>query len=693
MILRLARAQLRSEWKSSLLGVGVLTFALALATFSMLVAATAITHQNDYFPTHDNDPEFTSLIDTVLGDPISDPDVRENLNPVLSLDQLDQLVKEASKLTPVEAVSFTMGIVSGTDDRHGIIVTIPLTDQTTDRYLAKGNPPGSGQVALNRDLAEHFNLDIGDTLTLESIDDRVPRASITLEISGILYSYNVSPYYSFGPDSIASGEDLETLQRSLPSSQIHDPDAGTTSLVFPTQILWSGNNPILDPYGQGDIFLPSSEFSLGDAFGMLHGPAGWTFLISCIAVVCLVIAALSMARAQAETRTQWSSTSKVLGASDRTIAMASLVETAIVSIGGVGIGLGSGLGLANLHLLWLRSSNPEGLLPASINAPADVFAIGAAVGLGLAVVLAIIPAFWASRVAPAAALKPVTPVSEATLSRSVNPWWPAALVSVAILIAGVTIMIGGSSAWVEGASMVSTIILTVAGIALVIQTARGLVSLTGRVLARSRRAWVLAAGDGILTHRRAFTFAALGTLVTGGISSWWITANAELATDWDESYRGWGEIPLMGLQDWWGSFVSTPGAPTFAAVAFGVVALVAVVVAATYHTPTTKDDTIRGTLGLSRRDERLAVGTRQASVMTAGALAGALGGCAVAIVYHLFLAVLSPSHLVYSLEWNLTLIGHGLVGAATVAGIGAAFALLGGALVSVVSSPQVPQKG
>jgi hypothetical protein len=241
--------------------------------------------------------------------------------------------------------------------------------------------------------------------------------------------------------------------------------------------------------------------------------------------------------------------------------------------------------------------------------------------------------------------------------------------------------------------MISAIILTVTGVALVIQTARGLVSLTGQVLARSRRAWVLAAGDGILTHRRAFTFAALGTFATGGIASWWIATDASTAFEWNESYRGWGELPLTGLGDWWRFYVANHGTPSFVAVAFGVVALVAIVVAATYNSPTAKDDSIRGALGLSRRGERLAVGTRLASVMSAGAVVGALAGFVIAIGYRLFLAVLSSSHLVYSLEWNLTLVGHGLVGAAMVAGIGIAFALLGGSLASLISNSRAPQKG
>jgi len=690
VILRLVRTQLRSEWRSSVLGVGVLAFALALATFSMVVAATAIFHQDNYAGAYETDPDQYFFVDTIQGDPISESCPACWVNQVMSVDEIEQLVDEASQLSPVEAESFTVGMLLGDDPTydHVIYFDIPLTPQASDRFLYQGEAPHSGQVALSWDFTDRLNLEVGDFVTFESITSITPTTPVRLEISGILYSGDVDPYPAgWVRQGLLSWDDIESLQRSLPSGPHRDPDTGATSNFITTFISWSGDNPILEPYLQENTGFYYEDFSWSRAFSTLYGPTGWALLVAVLTVACLIVAALSMGRAQAQARTRWSATARVLGASSRAIAAASLVETVVVSVLGVGIGLGAGVGLANLHLALLRATHPHGLLPLSVSVPGEVLVAGAAVGLVLAIVLAAIPAFWASRVTPAAALKPSTPVSEATLSRSVSQWWPVGLTAVGAILAGIAAAIGGPSTGVELVSLISTIILIVAGPALVIQAVRELVSLTGGALTRSKRASVLTAGDGILSGRRAFTFAALGTFVTGGGTSMWITANASIATDPDQPYRGWGEIPLRGLGDWWRHFVADPGTLAFTAVAFGVVALVAIVVAASFNALTSKDDSIREALGLSRRAERIAVGGRQAAVMSIGTIAGSLTGCVGFLLYRLARAVVSPDYLVYSLEWNLTLIGHALVGTAAVAGIGIAFALLAGSLTSVIVGP------
>lgn len=684
MILRLVRTQLRSEWKSTLLGVGTLALALTLATFSMLVTATRIAHWADHPLSFESLEEHAGYISSTLDEPTREAPLNGPISG-LSPEEISQLVVEASAYGPVEATAETEATIQGTD---GIItILIPMAGSMSSDYLAVGDEPGSGEIALNQGIAARFSLEIGDSLTLESIHREVPSSPVSLTISGLILDGNASPYDAWTPQAIASWEDFEAIQRSLPFFPIVDSTTGDVTLLVSVNVSWSGDNPILLPYYDFDSYHSTGQFSWIEASNSLSNTTGWTLLSSGIILTCLIAASLSMGRAQAETRTRWSATARVLGASSRTIAAASLVETTIVSVLGVFIGLGAGIGLANLHLLYLKATHPNSILPPSISVPAEILILGAVVGLGLAIVLAAIPAFWASRVAPVAALKPVTPVSEATLSRPVRWWWPLAIAAMGVVIAGIVIRIGLDSTGVETVSRFGAGVVIVAGAALLIQIARGLVTVTGKVLSRSRRAWMLAGGDGILTHRRAFTFASLGTLVTGGVASWWIASSASTAFEWNETYRGWGELPLLGLGDWWRLFVADAGTPVFTAVAFAVVAFVAVVVAASFRQLESKDDSVRGALGLSRRSERLAVGTRQASVMSVGAITGALGGCALAILYRLFLAVLSPNHLVYSLQWNFTLIGHALVGAAAIAAIGLVFALFGGLMTALVAGP------
>jgi hypothetical protein len=97
MILRLVRTQLRSEWKQTILGVGTLSLALALATASMIVAATSIVHRtegsDDFFDRHEH---FGGVV-TKMGDPFP-AFTGEYLDPSRQFDsheEIEQLVAEA----------------------------------------------------------------------------------------------------------------------------------------------------------------------------------------------------------------------------------------------------------------------------------------------------------------------------------------------------------------------------------------------------------------------------------------------------------------------------------------------------------------------------------------------------------------------------------------------------------------------
>ncbi len=688
MILRLVRTQLRSEWKQTALGVG--TLSLALATFSLLVAATKLANW-DRWESHTGPCQASGVnygyVVAVHDDPASHP-ILGQVEPVLSLEDAEKLVRDAAVISPVEATAHVA-------THQTVDVNVPLAGSLAERYLATGDEPGPGEIALSPHLASDLGLDLGDTITLESFSFHGDSTtSVSLTVSGILLNGSVDSYQVWVPDAIASTDDFRILSESFPHEYFADPETDVAALATFIDFTWEGHNPALAPYQVICDYNLDTSFTWGSVVDMLSsdslkGPASWALAVSAIAMVCLILAALFMGRAQAEARTRWNATAMTLGASGRTIAAASLVETAMISVLGIAAGLGAGIGLANLHLVLLRATHPASVLPPSISVPALVLVVGAGVGLGLAAILAVVPAFWVSRVPPAAALKPVTPVSEATLSRPVHWWWPAALTAVGVGVAGVAVVMGTGSAGVQATSMASAAILIAAVPALVIQSARGLVSLAGRALARSRRPWVLAAGDGILAHRRAFTFASLSALLTGGIASWGITVNAA-----NEPFPRSSPLspwnPLETLYDWWKNQFSSVDESVLlviCSIAFAVVAIVSATVLASFRESMAKDDSVRGALGLSRRGERLSVGTRQTSVLAIGSVAGALGGCVIAILHRLLLAVLSSSHLVNSLEWNLGLMGDAFIRAAIVVAIGVALAVMGGLLASLVAGP------
>ena len=696
MILRLVREQLRSQWRYTAWSAGLLAFALALATYAMVTGATAIAQDGSesVFGPREHHAVFESVVRP--GPEVAALDSWDVT--LLDFDKVQSLIAEASADVPVQAFVESFATARGSSEVSGTFVRVAAvaTPIRWDRYLASGQAPGHGEVAIGDPLARGLGIGVGDTITFDPEWGMSPPGGITLVVSGVFKSGDVGPYWTQTPgDAVLSWSDAEALSIALPCggcfSGISIP--GMTALAD-TQVYWDGESGTLAPYETGDSapWQPQG-FSLDRAWETRDQAGYWSLIAALLAVLGMMIAAFGMGRAQAEARTKWTATARVLGATRRTIAFSSVIETSVVSLVGIALGLAAGIAAVAAHIALLRAGHPDALLPSGPNVPPLLILAEAGVGLAIAAVVALVPAFWAARVAPAAALKPVTPIGEAAVSRNVSVWWPVGIFAGAGLASSVLLWVHErghhSDADAVGAALwISATVAAVAGAALVVELARSLVTWVGSALSRSRRPWLVAAGDGLVSHRRVFTFASLSALVLTAIFAWAATGAATRA---DPHWVYWtGEPPLPSFGTWWRDiFQASSHAATFGAV-FAVAAIVAVAVTLASRSAFAADAATRTALGLGGAGERLAAAARQFAVMGAASIVGGLLGWAARLLARLAGAALALGDGVLSLDWNLTVAGHGLAATGLLVAVALAISLAGSLVVGLLARAGTP---
>jgi hypothetical protein len=689
MILRLVREQLRTQWRYTAWSAGLLAFALALATYAMVTGATALRHNDISGPF--SQKEHAAVFSSIVG-PGEIPEWAVVEHPV-PFDEVQALIARASKETPVQAIVYGIGSVDG--DRHWLTVIAATPPIDWDRQLASGKSPEHGEIVISQQIASRYGLAVGDSFEVSTVDDRGPWRYSTFVVSGIAKTGNVAPYWNGEPNvAYVPWSDAEEVALGLPQWRETD-ERGTETVIIVTVVSWDGDSGTLAPYDSPGEALQPDSFTWGGALGRTDG-SGPRFLAAAgLAVLGMIVAAFGMGRAQAEARTTWAATARVLGASRRTIALSSIIETAIVSLAGIALGLAAGIAAVALNLAVLRATHPEALLPAGPSVPLAVLVAGVAIGLVIAAVVATVPAFWTSRVAPVAALKPVTPVGEATVSRNVSAWWLAALLGGGAVAWSVlfwfderrehpSLGVPAALAWTAQA------VVVISAAALVLEGARVLVVAVGRILSRSRRPWLAAAGDGLSARRRIFTFASLAMLVATAAFAWIATVIATQAIDTAAEYRGSGEPPLPAFGEWWSN--DLPGALIAGMLVWvvGVITLVAVVVTVSSRATFARDAATRSALGLSAKGERLASGARQWAVMAAASVVGAVLGWAAALAIRLVSAALSPNELVYSWHWNVTVALWALAAAGAIVVIALGVTLAGSLVVGLLARPRTP---
>lgn len=694
MILRLVREQLRSMWKYTAWSAGLLAFAVALGTYAMVTGATALgfPFNSSSFSQKANAAAFESAFSTD-GVPVEDPKII-GLHNIFSFDEVEAMIAQASSETSVDASVSVVGWVDGNNDGIEIVAITPSI--AWDGRLASGRPPGHGEIAIYEQAASEFGVGVGDTITLNADDTQGARPSMTFVISGILRSGDAAPYWHVNPwVAYASWSDAREIVFGLAAYLQIDQATGEPARVVQTIVAWDGDSATLAPYADKTPWrAPDRNFNFLGAVGNT-GFAGFLSLAAaCVAVLGMMIAAFGMGRAQAETRTKWAATARVLGATRATVAVSSVLETAIVSLAGIALGLGAGVAAVAARLAWLRATYPEAVLPSGPSVPAALVLAGVAMGLVIAAAVAAVPAFWASRVAPVAALKPVTPIGEATVSRNVSLRWPVGIFGGGVLARSALFWISERGDYsptdtIAVVGWITMVVVVVSAGALVVEGSRTLVRRVGTVLSRSRRPWLIAAGDGLSAHRRIFTFASLAMFAAAAAFTSAATANAE-AYDFTAHYVGRGDPALPSFSRWWEAELPGPFLAGALAWVAGIITVVAVVVTVNSRATFAADAATRSALGLSANGERVASAVRQWAVMGTASVAGAVLGWLTPIVLHLARAVLSPSRAVYSWHWNVTVALWGLAATGVVIAIALAVSLVGSLVVGMTARPGTP---
>jgi len=693
VILRLAREQLRSMWRYTAWSAALLAFALALATYAMVTGATVAAQQDasyEFAP-----KEHSAFFDTIVGPGSAVIDHGTLDVPRLPFDEVRSLVAKASAEVPTTAGVTTAATTGSSKDWLFVAaVSSPIRWQ---RYLASGSAPGHGEVALSYSVAQTLGIGVGDRITLDTADSRGPKQHMTFVVSGTLKSGTVAPYWTNLPaDIYAPWSDAEEIALGLPSWRETDASTGAVTTVISTVVSWNGDSGTLAPYDTGEYWGNQAEgFSLGRAWQDTDQPGYWSIAAAALAVVGMVIAAFGMGRAQAEARTKWAATVRVLGATRRTIAASSMIETTIVSLAGIALGLAAGVAAVAANLAFLRARHPEALLPTGPSVPPVLILLGVGIGLAISAVVALVPAFWTSRVSPVAALKPVTPIGEAAVSREVGVAWPLGIFGAGALAWTALFWVYERGIYkdtdaITVALWIAFVVVAVSAAALLLEGSRALVGRVGALLARGRRPWLIAAGDGLVAHRRTFTFASLSALALTGAMAWAATDSAIRAIDPNVDFGGSGEPPLPSFASWWQDDFQASGRAAGLGIIIGVATVVAVAVTLASRSAFAADAATRSALGLTGAGERAAAATRQWAVMGSAAIGGGLLGWAVRVVVRLGGAALSPRELAYSAHWNLTVAAYGLAGSALMIGVALGVTLAGSLAIGLLTRAGTP---
>lgn len=701
MILRLAREQFRARKRASLWTGALLAFSLALSTYVLVMAATVLQFRADgsgYNPWGNPLENFASD-EASFGFPwVVVPETDEGperitmpyLGEIPDPPTLSELETKLATTAGATHASFVTIAEPAGGARPLAIFSIRGFDW--EAALAEGHAPGADEIVLRADVARQFGLGLGDALRLSVTRDGVVYSTVRTVV-GYTLPADVAPFWLDLPGAYADWEDLPTLSRDLPWA-FADAD-GERVVVIQPHIVWAGDAPELEPYLDEEVFgISRDHFDFSNVL-WAYGPSGWALLVAGLTLFALVTAALGLGRTQAEARTKWAATARSLGATRASVAGASLVETATFGVVAVTAGIGGGIAVAATHVSVLGVTHPASLLPRGVSVPGQVVVLAVAVGGLLTVILAVIPAFWASRVAPVAALKPVTPVGQAQLSREVSPWWPTAVAGIAAALWCGIYAIGERRGWVDGSALqylswVASLAGFVAGVTMLVQAARFTVLRVGVALARSPRPWVLAAGDALVARRRLYTSAALGPALVAGVFGFWSAADIGSHQWYDPHYRGWGEWPLPGFREWWGAELIRSGAFGVAAVSMTVLVAIAVTVTLVAGPSRSADDATRAALGLSDAHSRSGAALGQWLVMGAGTTWGGVLGCALPILFHVVGAALSPRTLVYSLHWNLSVAAYALSATGVAVLIGWAISLAGALVVGLAARRGTP---
>lgn len=490
-------------------------------------------------------------------------------------------------------------------------------------------PQEQGEVALSADVARALGAGVGSEVTLygqsTGADGFAMDVPHSFTVVGISASRKLPGYDSyFAPGALLSWDEVESgVAFTDEARQVGFEDTDVSRI----DLRWSGGSALLDPYlefeyaeWRGDFQLPQST-------------AIW-FVVALVLVIAMIIMSFSVGRSQAAARTQWIATVRTMGATRSYVAAATVLETVVTAMVAAAVGMVVGVAAAQAQLAISRASVEAPFGPPTVTTHWLVFPLVGLVALVVSLLIAAVPAFWASRITPVAALKLVNDVTETELSRRVSPhWlWLPLVLGVGLIFLGR----GQAAVGLDAVAVLGTIAAGLATVALTIEANRWAIPRVGRVLSRSTKPSRMTAGDALGVRPKQ---AVAPALLTAAVIATLTAITTRSATDpngmvQSRDYAEFNYSRSAAIEWWWQQLVS-PGAVTAVVLAAVAIQLVAASMFVAHRAATSREGATRRALGVTSRQLARAHWWQQWAPQVTGAGIGLVVGLAVAEFWQL----------------------------------------------------------
>ncbi|WP_062205377.1 FtsX-like permease family protein [Demequina salsinemoris] len=705
MIRQLLRENLRAHRPYLIWTTALLTVAVAMASFATFSATQASAIEDHVAEAYGIDGPwhggayFVKDVDNyVTYDPMTPAEVADIV--AQANDEGAEATAMATLDVAIEAIS-TEARDAATDASD---LPANLWDGATltgaadwDAILVEGDAPEPGQVAVSAAWADDQGIRIGDTVwahasTWEMGTDESTEVDLdSLTVSGLIRDSLPDTYWVSTHEFLLNWDTAAEYSASVAAAE---PDS--EPLLYSAEVSAATETPALAALdgGVGGTTYGSITSSLAQIMA----------IAAAVLAAGLIGMAFAVGRSQAQARTSWVATARVLGARRSAIVGATMLE--VLGVGLVAGVVGTAAGAAIVAADWLVriTAHPDAFVPSGVALPSWAWLAMLGLALVVAGIVGGIPAFWAARTAPAAALKPVTPATQAEVSRTV-PVWPLyalwALLSGAFLtvyrIADAT---GSSPTWVWVAAPLLGLAAGVTSIAVCVDLTRRAVAWVGTRLAAATTPWRITAGHAITGRPRQASgpasVLALATTTAIGITTWTALANWAETSSWTED----GSTAHLGP---FAQVLFMPGSFGFGRTLLMVTALCAATLVAvalgaflSLRQATAAEDDAATALGLDAGDARAAGAAQFAFPLVTGVAVGTMLGIAGAVsVFSYWLWAPVATYSDGSSEWDtstqigpwwaLTHLSHAFIPIALVAGIVLACAGVGAAIVALTT--------
>lgn len=476
-----------------------------------------------------------------------------------------------------------------------------------------------GDVVVAADVARRSRLSIGDRLTVSSIRWAEAGSWVAvpheLRVVGIAASSSLPGYSPSLPQLYLSWAEVGEPEGLF---AVASPGPGHAPAVA-LMVAWNGPSP--DPQR---AFTGNQEADRLTGFDLPPFAAAWIGAAATLLAAMLVMS-FAVGRSQAAARAQWLATARALGARRRSVAGAAAVESLVLGGSALVVGLPLGVAAAQAQLTIARALTRDPFGPAWVSLHVALVPVAAVGALVASTIVAAMPAFWATRVSPTAALTPVGDLAEAELSRRVPSAWALLPAAAGAALTWWGVRPDGQPT----VAMLGRLAFAVGGFALVIEALRRAVVTIGRLLARRRHPALATAGDDLVARPRQAVAAALLVAMAVGIATWW-AGSVVYSSDGDGVSSAPHEFLSIAS-----AYVmeNLTGGVTIAVLAMGGIALqaVAAAIAVSHRVATRSEAQARGALGLSRSVTIASWWWTQWIAQAMGVVAGVVGG-AVAFV-------------------------------------------------------------